>query len=365
LKILCVIDSLGSGGAQRQLVELSIGFKGKGHDVSFLTYYDYNFHDLALENNQILITCIREPNYIKRLYKMRRFIRRGKYDVVLSFLEAANFICEVAGLPFRKWKLIVGERSANPAIKRAVKLKFFRWFHIFTDYVVSNSYSNMEIVQSVNPLLSKSKCRIIHNIVDFNNWKPSSSYLPRKDGKLKIIVVASHQYLKNLKGLVEALSLLSPDERCKLAIDWYGDRLTEPFFDNSIVEAKQKITAFKLENMITFYPATINLALKIQEADVVGLFSFYEGLPNTVCEAMACGKPVICSAVSDIPNLLSYDVNLLCDPSKPLSIMQALSYLVSLTNDQIVQFGQDNLLIAREKFEKEMIIAKYLELFKK
>ena len=39
MKILCVIDSLGSGGAQRQLVGLAIGFKERGHEVSFLVYH--------------------------------------------------------------------------------------------------------------------------------------------------------------------------------------------------------------------------------------------------------------------------------------------------------------------------------------
>lgn len=33
MKILCVIDSLGSGGAQRQLVSLAKGFKEKGNEV--------------------------------------------------------------------------------------------------------------------------------------------------------------------------------------------------------------------------------------------------------------------------------------------------------------------------------------------
>src|SRR5664280_841694 len=106
MKILCVIDSLGSGGAQRQLVNLAIGFKERGHEVSFLVYHRLNFYKESLEENNIPVYEIIEPNYLKRLLKMQRFIRGGGYDAVLSFLEAANFICELAGLPWRKWKLI-------------------------------------------------------------------------------------------------------------------------------------------------------------------------------------------------------------------------------------------------------------------
>lgn len=362
MRILCVIDSLGPGGAQRQLVELALGFKEEGHTVSFLTYHQINFYTPTLQKNDIPITCICEKNYLKRLLKMRRFIRRGRYDSVLSFLEAANLICEIAGLPYRSWKLVVGERSADPAILKSTKLRIFRWLHVFADYVVANSYTNIKIVKSANPILSKSKCKVIYNIVNFDLWKPSLNYYPLKDGKLKLIVVASHRYLKNLNGLIEALALLSNEERSKISVDWYGDRITEPFFDNSIADAKQKITFHKLNKIITFYPATREIIQKVQEADTIGLFSFYEGLPNTICEGMACGKPIICSEISDMPELLSIDKNLLCDPSDPQSIKNAIIYLIGLSKEQLINIGEGNEKICKEKFAKEIILSDYLKL---
>ena len=209
MKILCVIDSLGSGGAQRQLVNLAIGFKGKGYEVSFLVYHSINFFKETLDENHIAVHEIIDPNYVKRLLKMRRFIRKGEYDSVLSFLEAANFICEISGLPWRKWKLVVGERSANPTILKSFKLKAYRWFHPLADYVVANSHANLSLIQKINPLLPKKKCQVIYNIVDFEKWKPDENYIPLKEGKLRIIIAASHRYLKNLNGLVEAVNLLS------------------------------------------------------------------------------------------------------------------------------------------------------------
>src|SRR5665648_449200 len=111
MNILCVIDSLNQGGAQRQLIGLALGFKEKGHDVSFLTYHDIPFFNHLLDNSGIKITCIVEPRYLIRILKMRVFIREGKYDAVLSFLEASGFICEIVGFPIRKWKIIVAARD--------------------------------------------------------------------------------------------------------------------------------------------------------------------------------------------------------------------------------------------------------------
>src|SRR5690606_17490758 len=102
MRILCVIDSLNSGGAQRQLVNLAIGFKEEGHDVAFLVYHKLDFHKKILDEKNISVNYVVESNYILRMLKMRRFIRNGNYDTVLSFLEASNFICEISGFPRRK-----------------------------------------------------------------------------------------------------------------------------------------------------------------------------------------------------------------------------------------------------------------------
>lgn len=360
MKILCVIDYLGSGGAQRQLVELAFGFKNKGHEVFFLTYHQNTFYNSILEKSKIPVTCINESNYLKRFMKMRCFIRQGKYDAVLSFLEAANFICEVSGFPSRKWKLVVGERSANPNILKSIKLKAYRWFHLFADYVVANSYANMKIVRSINTLLPDSKCKVIYNLVDFNRWQPSSDYTPRKKGKFKLIIAAGHRYLKNLNGLVEALTMLSPEELSRLIIEWYGDS-----DDNSLSDAMIKIKNNHLEEVFFFSSATHEITKKVQEADAVGLFSFYEGFPNTICEGMACGKPVICSAVSDVPLFLNTSDKLLCDHSDYRSIRDAIIYLVSLSNEKLVEIGRHNINIAKKKFDADFIVNAYLELLSK
>src|SRR6185437_7927887 len=320
MRILCVIDSLGSGGAQRQLVELAKGFKKKGRDVSFLVYHSENFFKDLLDESGIRVKEIIDPNYLSRLIKMRKFIRDGNFDVVLSFLEAANFICEISGLPSRKWKLIVGERSANPKILKSFKLRFYRWFHLFADYGVANSFENLKIVKQINPLLPERKCKVISNMVDLDQWKPSSNYIPLKFNRLKILTAGSHLFNKNLNGLIEGVNELETKEKEKLIINWYGKLGS----DSSYKEGLDLITTYSLENIFNFYPETLELPDRMQEADVVGLFSYYEGLPNVVCEGMATGKPIIASNISDVPLLVSQKNGFLCDPNDFKSITMAL-----------------------------------------
>ena len=365
MKILCVIDSLGSGGAQRQLVELAVRFKERGHNVTFLVYHEKFFFKRYLDEAKIPVNVIIETNYLKRLFKMRKYIRKGNYDAVLSFLEAANFICEFAGLPWRKWKLVVGERSANPNINKSLKLMSFRWFHLFADFIVANSHENIKLIQRINPIISSRRLKVIYNMVDLDRWKPLPDFTPSQDGKFLLVVAASHIYYKNLNGLVEALHLLSKDELSKLTISWYGDCISEPYFDNSYIEGLQKIREYQLGNVISFFPAAKNIKEIIQNADGVALFSFFEGFPNTVCEAMACGKPVLSSNVSDIPIILSYDALVLFDPYNIDSIKKSLSYILSLSKEKLKEIGSMNLKIAKSRFDKEKIVNQYLQLLLK
>jgi glycosyltransferase involved in cell wall biosynthesis len=362
LSILCVIDSLGSGGSQRQLSELAIGFKERGHRVTMMVYHEVPFFEARLKASGVGILSVFHLNYFKRFLKMRRLIRTGQYDVVISYLESPSLICELAGLPWRKWRLIVGERSANPAIPRRLKLRLYRWAHVLSDVVVSNSEANRVLVLSANCLLDQSKVKVIYNAIDLSKWSPSIAGEEVRRENIRLTIVASHQYLKNLEGLIKSLVLLTKDELNRLAIDWYGDRVVPPYFDGSLKAGLRLIESHGLQGVIKFYPATKNIREIIRSSDVVGLFSWYEGFPNAVCEAMACGKPVICSITSDMPTILSYDQRVLCDPMDPHSIAASIRYILTLSQHELVTLGELNRRIAVELFDREKILTEYITL---
>jgi glycosyltransferase involved in cell wall biosynthesis len=358
MRILCVIDSLSSGGAQRQLVNLAVGFKDRGHEVSFLVYQSHDFYRGILDSAGIPITTILEPNYLFRLYKMRKYIRNGNYSSVLSFLETPNLICEIAGLPFRKWKLVVGERSANPQIFRSLKLILYRWAHLLADHVVANSFQNIQMVCKINPLLPEMNCHVIYNLVELRGLKAEIINNHRKKDKFRIVVAASHRYLKNLNRLIEAVDLLDASEKDRLQIDWFGDQSS----DGSLQVGLNQLEELKLMEIFNFYKATKMIEAEMYDADAVGLFSIMEGLPNVICEAMMMGKPIISSSVSDVPLLLKSDPNCLFDPDNTADIKRAISYILTLQYDKLEYLGRMNKQISVELFNKDITISRYVDL---
>jgi len=76
---------------------------------------------------------------------------------------------------------------------------------------------------------------------------------------------------------------------------------------------------------------------RVSDADLVDLYrgaaayldcSLYEGFGYQVLEAMACGTPVVATSVTSIPELVG-DAGLLCEPSSPQAVADALCRVLS------------------------------------
>lgn len=361
-EILFYINNLNSGGAQRQIVELALGFKQRGYRVRFLVYHNdpSEFYHSYLIKNGIKIDGVFVQNYFKRILAVRKYLRSQKCDVLIVFLEVSSFMSELAAFPLKKWKLIVGERSADPAKKKSLRLRFFLFCHILADYVVANSYANINIVRKLAPIVPIKKYKVIYNTLDATKITPYEDFRFLSHDKVRLVVAASHRYLKNLNGLIEGVNLLTQEERSKLHIDWFGSNQ----FDKSLEEGLAKIHSYGLVETFFFHEATMDIYHYMKEADAIGLFSFFEGLPNAICEGLLLGKPVVVTKISDIPLFIKDGTNgFLCDADNAKSIAMALSNLLRSSADELKQMGQKNRELAIDLFDKDKILDEYESLF--
>ena len=112
-------------------------------------------------------------------------------------------------------------------------------------------------------------------------------------------------------------------------------------------------------------PATKDILSKYQYCDVFCLPSLYEGYPNVVCEAMSCGRPIICSNVCDNSFLVENNKNgLLFEPNDVASISEAIITVLKIDKKQLEQWGT----VSRQKsivlFSQDTFIQKYINLIR-
>lgn len=359
MKIIFFIDDLTSGGAQRQMVNLAIAFRRECYSVSVITYYKRDYYKKSLIEEGIEAKCFPETNAVKRILKIRKEILSRKPDVVFSYMLIPNFIACLSTVPVKKFELIVGERSADPKLLSSFKSRFLRYFHARADYIVTNSKANKDLLDQVVPFYTK-KIRVIYNMIDLETWKPLENFRFRESGKLRLVVAASHRYLKNCMTLVKAISLLPDNEREQLEVVWYGKSLERPYLDGSINEVRVFVQKQNLEKMIKFQPATSDILTHMQKADLIGLFSFFEGLPNVVCEGMSLGKPILASSVSDVPTIVVDHRNgRTFTPYSAEELKDRLSFFINCSVPNLMRMGDNSRKMALELFDQEIIYQQF------
>lgn len=357
--ILCFISSLSGGGAERQMLELIKFLEGAGHDITLLTYAKGDDY-----------TC---PKGVKRVeinsrfkvvlfFKLLFFIRSQSFDCCISYLFQNNLIACLSTFPIKKIRLIVGER--NLSINYGIKEMLLFYLYKRADYVVTNSLAQHSFILNHAAYLSP-KLRTIHNFTDVEVFKPEKRNKLNK--QIKVGIFARYTFQKNPLILVELVKKLIDSKIHCFEFHWFGNKnlncnnLNE--ISSEYVQLSNLIKKEKLSDYIYLHPFSNEVHADINEMDIISLFSFYEGFPNSISEGLCSGKIIIASSVSDIPYIVKNGVNgFLFDPNDIDSIFKAFCSYLLLNEDEIQSMSMINRKKALSLFSKDMFKNKYLDL---
>jgi len=354
-RILCLVDSLGPGGAQRQLVGLATFLKEREYDVIVATYHDNRFYvDQLLTAGVPYVYLKNAERSLTRIWHIARYIRKVKPDVVISYLETPSVCACVAKLFNHKFELIVSERNTTQHTGRNEKIRF-NLFRI-ADYVVPNAFAQEDYIKSTFPKLAD-KVATIPNFVDLDHFVPVSDKI-RRDVP-EILIAATIWASKNTLGFLDAVALLK-ERGYGFHISWYGKDKTHLDYFSQCVE---KIKRLGVDDYIELKEKTTKIKAAYQNADYFCLPSFYEGTPNVICEAMACGLPVACSDVCDNSKYVKEGVNgVLFDPKDAEGTSEAIARLLSLSDSDYKSYSIRSRILAEEKLSKEKFVESYIKL---
>lgn len=351
-KILCLIDSLGSGGAERQLWGLFLLLKAKGYKSDIACYYGRIFYADSLNDDIIVLHASSRWN---KLSAVRKLIKKNRYDVVIAYKDGPAFIACILKIFGMKFRLIVSERNTNQTINWRDKLKFMCCRYV--DFIVPNSYSQREFIVKHFPFLD-SKTVTITNFVDLKKFYPIQ--YKGLSSVVKILIVARIAYQKNVLNFLSVIEALKR-MHLKAHFDWYGNpQIGE---DSYVKDCFEQVRKLEIEDYITFYPSEKNIIEKYQSCDIFCLPSLYEGFPNVICEAMACGKPIICSHVCDNPFLVKENINgFMFDPLDRNDMISIIVKMLNMTHKQLEEMGHNSRRLAKELLSEEEFVHKYISL---
>jgi GalNAc-alpha-(1->4)-GalNAc-alpha-(1->3)-diNAcBac-PP-undecaprenol alpha-1,4-N-acetyl-D-galactosaminyltransferase len=322
------------GGAERVLSLMANYWAARQWNVSILTLdNNESFYSLDPKVRHVRLDVSRQSkNRQQRVVNATRTIRRLRHsikhinpDIVISFQTNTNMKAALAALGLHA-KLIVSERI-DPSIQMR-RSRFSRWTQYLLYRRASAIVTQTDRVTNWFPENIRSRCVVIPNPVQV----PSSaieygeslgSVNPVQVESPVIVAVGRLVHQKGHDILMRSFAALSERHRrwqLWLVGDGSKRRQLEALAEELGVSSR-----------VTFWGAQKFPSQFLRKADLFVLPSRFEGFPNALCEAMACGLPVLATDCPSGPReIVQHNVDGYLIPSEnPDAMTEALDYLLS------------------------------------
>lgn len=360
-RIVFVMGSYSLGGAERQLAALIERRPASVREVELHTVTLHRtrspetaarFDGQGVVNTLVDWDALPFPLFLLRLL---RVLRRLRPDIVHTVLDGSSGTWGRLGAFLTRVPVIIhSDRSLEPASNRSD-----RPLRPFLDRVTTrflpNARAIAERVQRTTGVPPE-KILVMPNGVDLSQFAPDRVRGRRgdwgvPDGALVAGFLGRFERVKRIDVLLDALlslpvearpdhlllagdGSLMPSLRQRVAADpWLAERC-------HLLGAQQDVPAF-----------LASIDYLVQPSEV-------EGLPNAVLEAMAMGRPVVATRVSDVP-LLVEGAGRVAEAGDVASLAAALRSMQDAGADELARLGR----AARRRIELEYDLDRVAERF--
>jgi len=280
MKILFYINLLCVGGAERVVANLA-SYLSKEHDVTVINSYktenEYPVNEAVkrvyIDHNEY---SSRIKKNIKRISFLRSWIKENKPDVCLSFMAEPNFRLAIATVGLHT-KTIISVRN-DPKKEFVVKgsgilaKMLFPW--------VDGCVFQTEDAKAFFPKRLQKKSRVIINPVSAEFMSAD-----RKPVFGNIVMMGRLTPQKNYQMAINAFEIAKKsNQNIKLHI--YGEGYMRASLEKMIDEKQ-------LSEDIILHGHVKDVKSVLETADLYLISSDFEGMPNALMEALACGVPCI------------------------------------------------------------------------
>ena len=291
MKILHVITTLETGGAEKLMVDVLPRLKQAGHevDLAVLKWRRTPFYE-QLEAAGICIIgfsqreSVYSPLHIFRLWRLMRH-----YDIVHTHNFASQLFAAIASLLCSVVLCTTEHTTSNRRRGWKWYARVDGWMYRRYRRIICISNQAEQNLKEYQPSLTNF-CTIFNgvDVAKFHNARPINRL--KSPGKFVVIMVAGMRPAKDQETLIRAFSHLDKD-KFQLWLVGDGDR-------RSILE--QLVSDLNLQQQVQFLGLRSDIPDLLHTADAVCMSSHYEGLSLSNIEGMSAGKPFIGSDVDGL-----------------------------------------------------------------
>lgn len=286
---------------------------------------------------------------LKAFFSLKKLISEQKYDLIHCHTPVGGILTRLASIGARKngTKVIYTAHGFHfykgaPIVNWLIYFSAEKLCSYFTDVLIT---INGEDFSAAKRLLSAKKNIYIPGVgIDTNKFSFSSvdkneklAEIGLNENSKIILCVGELSKRKNHQCIIKALAVLK-DKNIHLLIAGIGELKDE---------LQSLAVSLGVEDNVHFLGFRQDVAELCSICDVYAFPSLQEGLPVAVMEAMAVGKPCVCSEIRGNTDLIDEKGGFLCDCSDAEGFARCIGLL--LNNDEMrVSMSQYN----KEKAKK-------------
>ncbi|WP_417431165.1 glycosyltransferase [Halpernia sp.] len=280
ISIIFILPDLETGGAERIVTTIANHLdREKFTPKILLLRKEGGYLDFLKEDVEII--DIKTPRIRNSLIPILKEIRQRKPDIVFSGFGEVNAYLALVIKLFPKIKFIARETNVVSLHVTKKKIRFFyQFYNNYHKIICQSDDMQNDLIESFK--IKKEKIIKINNPVDFDfiNEKLENAEKPNSfsDDFKNVVAIGNLSFRKGFDNLLKVFSHLK-NEKIKLHI--LGDGR-----DKAVLH--QLKLDLNLENVI-FHGQQKNPYQFLKFADLFVLSSRYEGFPNVLLEAGACG----------------------------------------------------------------------------
>jgi glycosyltransferase involved in cell wall biosynthesis len=307
MKILQVIDSLNIGGAEKLLTNFLLHSSQK--DISYevcVLYNSNSFLKSKLEQNNIIIHSLNlQHKYdIRGILTIISLLIKNKYDLVHVHLFPAIYFCALASLFTPKIEYVYTEHSTFNR-RRTKKVLLYLDSFAYSRYSKIISVCNVAKEELIKhfPYLND-KIKVVYNGI------PIVEPVVREE-IYDVLLVGSMRSAKAIDVFIKAINNIK-DKINVVAIA--GDGVLK----DELMNLRDNLG---LREKIEFLGNRSDIDKLLEQSKIFVLSSKWEGIPISILEAMSKAKPIVCTNVGGIPEIIDSSTGILVDcDDKELSL---------------------------------------------